>query len=129
MLGAFVALSFAVVMLIRSVWRLMHSYPHISEKSIKETYQLLTDAKMMDRLMFYVNETKMTHMLFPRNMSCKGSHAELNLTRYNSVILSGDIFFLEFLLKNGGYQSGFLVSHEIGHPYEYPGGKYVLLYY
>lgn len=114
----------AVAIVVRGVWHIMYTYPHISEKPTWETYRLLTEAKAMEKLLFYVNETKMTHMLFPRNLDCKGSHSELNLPRYNSVLLSGDVFFLEHLLQQGRYQCGYLVSHNIERNMSFPAERY-----
>ena len=119
-----IAVLVAIGIVVRGVWHIMYNFPHISEKPTWETYQLLTEAKAMDKLLFYVNETKMTHMLFPRNLNCKGSHAALNLPRYNSVLLSADVFFLEHLLQQGRYHCGYLVSHVLESHMVFPADRY-----
>jgi hypothetical protein len=121
LLGA-VGLLITIAVFVRSIWHIMYTYPHISEKKTWETLRLLTEPKQLEKMEFFVQETKMTHMLFPRNMNCKGSHSDLNVPRYNSVLLSGDVFFLEFLLQ-GVYKPGLLVSPEIGRPYVHPAPK------
>ena len=119
LLLGFVAGLGALAILISSLFRILYAYPHISEKSSRDTYRLLTGASIIDRLEFITYETKMTQMLFPRNLTCKGSNVQMNLYTWNTILLSGDISFLKHLLQ-GIYEPGLFVTPTSGHRLVYP---------
>lgn len=122
MLGIILLVTFGIVLVLAvrySVVRIIHYFPHISELSAQETVNILTETKGIERLRFYANESRMTYMLFPRNFTCKGSSTQLNLPRYNAMILSGEFEMLKFFLQEK-FHCQLLVSFEPKRRIKYP---------